>query len=139
MQCGQQLPDVARFCMKCGSEVPSVTSNQKGEKPSPKNSTPFTPQREDEINRALLGVIADSLENGSLKQSDRNPIADFWESKADSIKTEDDLLSLLSDLAKKWPVFYPLYELEQSGLKQRIQNAHPEVLKRFLDRLTKGR
>jgi hypothetical protein len=94
MQCGQQLPDVARFCMKCGSEVPSVTSNQKGEKPTQKNSTPFTPQREDEINRALLGVIADSLENGSLKQSDRNPIADFWERKADSIKTEDDLLSL---------------------------------------------
>ena len=102
---------------------------------------PFTPEREDQFNKAMLDVIATSLENGLLHQSDLSAIAHFWESKADGIKTEEDLLSYLSALAQKWRIFMPLYEREERVIKlnRRLQQASPEVKKRFIENLLKGK
>ncbi len=74
---------------------------------------PLTKEREDQITRAILEAIATGLENGTIHNADSATIADFWEGKVDSIKTEEDLLSFLLELSQKWPVFANLYTVEK--------------------------
>lgn len=60
-KCGVELPDVARFCFKCGNEVKST----EGKKPLQKKTVDSLAQIKKVVNKPTGAPVWDSTPNGS--------------------------------------------------------------------------
>ncbi|OGH12388.1 MAG: hypothetical protein A2857_01485 [Candidatus Levybacteria bacterium RIFCSPHIGHO2_01_FULL_36_15] len=89
-----------------------------------------------EVEKAIVELIAASIENGSLGESDLPVIADFVLTKIDVLQTQEELVSFLSELSLKWPVFSNVQTLEQGKITQKAED---QALNSALDLAKEGK
>lgn len=96
-QCGQALPDDARFCIRCGTKVqiPSVF---------------ITPEYLDNICDLLADTILDNMAEGGISLVSSKESADFISSRIMSVQTKSDLAAFLQELSDNWPIFQSVTE-----------------------------
>ena len=96
-QCGQPLPDEARFCIKCGTRV----------------QTEFifiTSEYRENFYKLLPDAILSGLETDRVSVEDSKESVSFILDQLDKVQTKSELAALLKELAAKWPAYQPVYE-----------------------------
>lgn len=93
-------------------------------------------ERKDQVFRAIAELNITLFENRSFSEENFAPVADFILGKIDIIQTEEELLSFLSELVEKWPVFEPI--LNQEKNKNTVSNT-AQVTQNIVDLAKEGK
>lgn len=70
------------------------------------------------IQSAIVEKIAQALEGEKITEDELPTIATFVLNNTKSLTTEEQLLAFLDELAKKWPFFEPIEELEKGRARE---------------------
>ena len=77
----------------------------------------------------LFAAIYDALKKEEITEDEAQNTAEFILPRLDSVKTKDELIAFLSELAEKWPVYSNVYLLTKSEHDNQVKLAqlHQEV------------
>lgn len=80
-----------------------------------------TPQRITDIQSSIIDKMADALEKGDILEDDLPEMARFVLDRTKQITKEEELLIFLDDLAREWPFFQPVENLEKGRAKEELE------------------
>lgn len=78
----------------------------------------FTESHKKEIEKQIVEAIITSLDKDNLKTTELPNIANFVLERIDNIKTHNELILFLGELARIWPVFVNLTAIEKGEVKE---------------------
>lgn len=79
-------------------------------------------KRRAEIEEKIVGLIASSLENGSLDEDELSTVSNFVLERIDRIKNQKELIDFVSDLSQKWPVFKSIELIERGEIQEKVED-----------------
>lgn len=77
----------------------------------------FTDERKKQIEKMIVEASIDALEAKLIQTEDLQPIAQFVLAQIDTIKTEEELVAFLTQLAEKWKFFLPIERFLEAEIK----------------------
>ena len=78
----------------------------------------ITPEHKEEIQRQILQVIVTSLRQDLLSTDVVPDIADFVLTGMESVDTEEELVSFLTELSEIWEVFVKIKDIELGTIQR---------------------
>lgn len=79
-------------------------------------------ERRDAIEKEIAELIIKGLKEGSLKEEDLSPIAKFVLEKIDTLATEEQMVTFLSELSQKWSVFSNIHNIEKGKVMDQTED-----------------
>lgn len=79
---------------------------------------PFTEQRK-KLEHEILEIVVSSLEQNRLTTEEPQQIATFVLDRIDNLKNQEHVVSFLTELATKWPIFSSLLEMEKGQVERK--------------------
>lgn len=81
----------------------------------------FSQEEKKLLEAQIVTTIQDGLEKGVLTEKDPPLIADFVLERIDAVRTRQEVILFLSDLAARWPHFLTLRIIAQGKYTERIE------------------
>lgn len=78
----------------------------------------FTEEKKKEVEKMIVDTAIDALGAGVITEDELQPIAGFVLSRIDSIKTEEELVTFLTELSEKWKFFLPVERFLEAEVKE---------------------
>lgn len=89
----------------------------------------FSAEEKTEIERKIVDTIVLALENGNLSQEELPDVADFVLEKIKLVKTKEELINFLTELATNWQIFANIKDITEGEVKERKEDkAYGDVL-----------
>lgn len=82
----------------------------------------FTQEHKNEIEKKIVEAIVTGLESNKILENQLSEIADFVLERIDALKTHEELVVFLSDLAARWPIFENIALTEKGEAKDKAED-----------------
>ena len=82
----------------------------------------FTPEKKEEIEKKIVAIIADSLEQKKIGEEDLPEIATYVLENIDEVKNQEELVRFLDRLVDRWDMFHQLVSVEAGEIKEQQEN-----------------